>query len=71
MDRFQVPPDVNTELNQLLNSIMDSAVSVPIILESEPTTANGLLKEGQRGFYNSFIYEVINGTCYKFTATAV
>lgn len=70
MIRIPIPDGVNVETKLLLNLMMDMAAPLCIVLDSAPTTANELLKEGERGLYGGFLYETVNGTTYKY-GTAV
>lgn len=67
MDRIPISVDMSRNEQDALNKIMDGASNVPIILDTEPTTVNNILNEGQRGFFNGNLYETINGNTYKFT----
>ena len=49
---------------------MDGASPIPIVLDKEPTTVNGILKDGQRGSFGGNLYENHNGVTYKY-GTAV
>lgn len=70
MERMQLPKEIKPDHQFFLNMLLDGAAPVPIVLDSAPTTANGLLKEGQRGLYGGFLYETVDGTTYKY-GTAV
>ena len=70
MERLVVPSKTDLELRNMLHSMMDGASGVPIVLDQAPTSANQLLKEGQRGIFGSDLYETVNGTTFKY-GTAV
>lgn len=71
MERQLIPQGTKPDMEKVLNQIMDSALSNPIILEREPTTANGDLKENQVGYYSSKLYITIQGNTYYLTLTLV
>lgn len=54
-----------------LSEIKDLAMGIPIILDSAPTTANGLLPEGRWGIYSTNLYISINGSTYRWALTLV
>lgn len=74
MERITLPNEIEADMSNFLKSLMDGVASVPIplddVLTTAPTTAGGELKEGQRGIYQNFLYETVNGTTYKY-GTAV
>ena len=70
MERQILPDDISADQRIFYNALLDGAASVPILLDNilstAPTTANGLLKEGQRGLYGGFLYETVNGVTFKY-----
>lgn len=66
MERIPVPSKTDTELRNTLYTVMDGATPLPIVFDSEPTTANRMLKNGQRGSFGGFIYETHNDITYKY-----
>jgi len=71
IERQILPQGTKPDMEKVLNGIMDSALSNPLILEREPTTTNGDLKESQLGYFSNALYLVINSTTYKIALTAV
>lgn len=65
MERIPFPEGL-AKYADFFNRIFDSATEAPIILSTAPTTANGILKEGQRGQYGTKLYEMVNGTVYEY-----
>ncbi len=66
MERQTLPDDISADTRLFYNSLLDGAAMIPIVLENAPTTANGILKEGQRGIFGTDIYETVNGTTFKY-----
>lgn len=66
MERIILPDKISADQQLFYNSLLDGAAPVAIVLDSAPTSANKLLKEGQRGFYGGFLYETVNGNTYKY-----
>ena len=54
-----------------LREIVQEAMGVPLILDSAPTTANGLLPEGRWGLNGSSLYITIAGTTYEWALVGV
>lgn len=71
MERIPVPKGLNTETENLINNIMDSALGTPIILDSSPTTAGAELKENNIGFDGTNLFITIQSTTYRISLTAV
>lgn len=66
MERLIVPPQTETNLKKMIQGVMDGAAAIPTVLSQAPTTANQILKEGQRGYFNGKLYETINGVTYEY-----
>lgn len=71
MDRKPIPQGTKPDMENMLNSIMDGSLGVPIYLSSAPTTAKKDLKENQIGFDGSNLFITLQGTTYKLSLTAV
>ena len=54
-----------------LNKIVQLAMGVPLILDSAPTTANGLLPEGRWGINGTNLYLTTGGSTYSWALTLV
>ena len=57
--------------NSSIKKIIQGAVGTPIILSTQPTTANGLVPEGEMGIYNNDLYHTSNGVTLKFGGVVV
>lgn len=51
--------------------IIEGAVGTPLILSQAPTTANGLVPEGELGIFNNDLYHTSGGVTRKYTGTQV
>jgi len=71
MERKEIIDPEERKPNSITNHIFDKAQGIIIDLAnfSVPTTSNGILKEGQRGFKSNVIYEQFKGKTYKVTVT--
>lgn len=69
MKRLPIPSKTDTELRNTLYSVMDGAIGAHSDLTSAPTSANGILKSGERGIFNGVLYENVNGVVYSYTTT--
>lgn len=71
MERITLPTDVSSDEVVFYNTLLDTTLGNPIILDSTPTTANGLLKENNLGFDGSNLFITLQGTTFKLSLTAV
>ncbi len=54
-----------------LNKIIAGAMGHPIILSAAATTANGLVPEGEVGFFGTTFFYTVNGNTYSIAGTLV
>lgn len=71
MERQTLPEDFSGDKRMFMNSLMDSILGNPQILDVAPTTAAGQLKENNFGFDGTNLFITLVGTTYKIALVAV
>jgi hypothetical protein len=61
----------NAQPNSPFNYIINGAVGTPIILTQAPTSANGLVPEGELGIFGNDLYHTSGGVTRKYSGTQV
>ena len=59
------------QANSTVKEITKLAMGVPLILDSAPTTANGLLPEGRWGIFGTNLYLTSSNNTYRWALTLV
>lgn len=71
MERQTLPDGISADERIFFNSLLDGALGNPQIMDTSPTSANGLLKENNFGFDGSNLFITLQGTTYRIALTAV
>ena len=71
MERQQLPDGISADQRIFYNSLTDSILGNPQIMDTSPTTSNGLLKENNFGFDGTNLFLTLEGTTYRISLTAV
>lgn len=69
MERLTPPDKISADERIFYNGLMDSVLGNPQIMDTAPSTANGLLKENNFGFKSGVLYITISSVTYSITLT--